>query len=244
MRLASFVLVLPLAAAGLALPVAHAQSPVVAAAPIPSIVTSGMGEARTAPDRALIQIGVQSRGATAAAAASANATRQRAVIDAIVAAGIPRAQIATTGYNVFPDMRHDPATGQSRVTGYVVSNVVRVEIRQLEQVSRVIDAALAKGANQVNSLNFYKENTSAERQEALAQAVQKARADAEVLARAAGGSLGELLELTTGAVGGPIPVFKDMRMAAEPAQASTPIEAGEEVVRQSVMARWRFVPAR
>lgn len=246
MRLSSFAFGSALAASTVLAGPLAAQAPVVAPAPVPSIITTGTGEARTAPDRALIQIGVQSRGASAAAAASANATRQRAIIDTLVAIGVPRAQIATAQFNVYPEMRHDPATQRERLIGYVVSNVVRVEIRQLDQVSRAIDAALAKGANQINSLSFYKENTSAERQQALAQAVQKARADAEVLARAAGGSLGELLELTTGGGAGPIPMYRRDMMAAraEVAAAPTPIEPGEEVVREMVTARWRFVPNR
>lgn len=241
MRLPSFALGSTLALATLASAVG-AQAPALPAAPPPSIITTGMGEARTAPDRALIQIGVQSRAASAAAASTANATRQRAIIDTLVALGIPRAQIGTTQFNVYPEMRHDPATQRERLVGYVVSNVVRVEIRQLEQVSRAIDAALAKEANQVNSLNFYKENTTTERQQALAQAVQKARSDAEVLARAAGGSLGELLELTTSGGGRPIPIMRgDAMMRVEATAAATPIEPGEEVVRELVTARWRFV---
>ena len=243
MRLSSFVLGTTLVAA--LAPAARAQAPAPAMVPPPSIITTGLGEARTAPDRALIQVGVQSRAATAAAASSANAARQRAIIDALVALGIPRAQIGTSQFNVYPEMRHDPATQRERLVGYVVSNVVRVEIRALDRVSRAIDAALAQGANQVNSLVFYKDDTSAERQQALGRAVERARADAEVLARAAGGSLGELLALTTGGSPGPIAMEKDfsaVRMAETP--APTPIEPGEEVVREQVTARWRFVPGR
>jgi uncharacterized protein len=243
MRLTSSII-----AAAMAVPLlVSAQQPTTGSivTEVPTIVASGMGEARVTPDRAVIMIGVQSRGTTAAAAASANATRQRAVIDTLVALGIPRDRIATMHFNVFPEMRHDAATQRERVIGYMVSNTVRVELQRIDQVSTAIDAALAKGANQINSLNFSAQNTDEPRRRALAQAVQAARSDAEAMARAAGGSLGDLQELTTGQLSQPIPMQR--QMAARGAVAmdmATPIEPGEEVVRVSVTARWRFVGAR
>lgn len=210
----------------------------------PTIVASGTGEARTTPDRALIQLGVQSRAATAAAASAANNVRQRAIIDTLIALGIPREQIATTQFNVYPEMRPDPTGREPRVSGYVVSNVVRVELRRIDQVSAAIDAALAKGANQINSLNFHASNTDEPRRQALAQAVQRARADAEAMARAAGGSLGELVELSTGQTVRPLPTEQFVARRSSVADATTPIEPGEEVIRAQVTARWRFVSSR
>lgn len=220
--------------------IATAQSPSGFPVPIPAIVTSATGEAKLAPDRATIYVGVQSRGATAAAAARDNNQRQKAVIDAIVALGIARLQVSTENYNVNPETRFDQATQKTSVTGYVVSNVVRVELQRIDQVAPVIDAALAKGANQINSLDFYSSNSDAARRQALADAISAARGDADAMARAAGGSLGALLELSTGDVG-PRPVF---RVAAAPAMAaSAPIEPGEQTIRVSVTTRWRFVAA-
>jgi uncharacterized protein YggE len=56
--------------------------------PVPQIITSARGEVRVVPDRATIQISVQTRAATAAAAASENATKQKAVFDALRALGL------------------------------------------------------------------------------------------------------------------------------------------------------------
>lgn len=219
---------------------ATAQSPGGFPAPVPAIVTSATGEAKLAPDRATIYVGVQSRGATAAAAARDNSQRQRAVIDAIVALGIARPQISTENYNVNPETRFDQTTQKTSITGYVVSNVVRVELQRVDQVAPVIDAALAKGANQINSLDFYSSNSDVGRRQALAEAISAARGDADAMARAAGGSLGTLLELSTGDAG-PRPVF---RVAAAQGMAnSTPVEPGEQTIRVVVTARWRFVPA-
>ena len=223
---------------------AEAQQPVGPSAMPPQIMVSGVGETRVTPDRAIINIGVYSRAATAAAAARENARKQQAIIDTVRALGIPREQISTTQFNVHPEMRHIPQSGRSEITGYAVNNTVRIEIRQLDQVAGVIDAALAKGANQINSLDFIVSNADEPRRRALTQAIERARLDADAMARAAGGSLGALLELSTGYTAIPIP-RREMAMAAAgraQADVATPIEPGEEVIRAVVTARWQFVP--
>jgi uncharacterized protein YggE len=204
----------------------------------PQVVTSASGEARLAPDRATVAVGIQTRASTAAAAARDNSARQQVILSAITAAGIPREQISTENYNVYAETRADRPDQAPTVVGYVVSNVVRVELRRTDQVATVIDAALTKGANQINSLDFYASNPDPARRQALAEAIIRARGDADAMARAAGGRLGPLLELSS-ADSGPRPM---MRMAStERAAMATPIEPGELTVRVSVTARWQFV---
>lgn len=218
---------------------AGVQVPLAATAGPPQIATSASGEARLPPDRANILIGVQTRAATAAAAARDNNARQQAVIAATVAAGIAREQISTENYNVYAETRADRAGQNPTVVGYVVSNVVRVEVRRTEQVGPVIDAALAKGANQINGLEFFSSNTDTGRRQALTEAIGKARGDAEAMARAAGGHLGQLLELSTEDTG-PVPMYRSRQL--DKAAMATPIEPGELTLRVAVSARWQFVP--
>jgi uncharacterized protein len=225
---------------GAALPrTADAQAPAVSA-PRPQIITSATGEAQLAPDRAAVYIGAQTRATSAAVAVRDNAQRQRAIIDALVGLGIPRSQISTEDYSVTPDTRFDPPTQKTTVTGYVVSNVVRVELQRIDQVGTVLDAALAKGANQINSLEFFASNSDSARHEAFAQAVSRARGDAEAIARAAGGTLGAVLEMaSTGP--GPRPVFRTLNASLP---GPTPIEPGQQRVQVAISARFEYVPGR
>jgi uncharacterized protein len=210
----------------------------------PQIVTSAQGEVRVAPDKATINIGVQSRATTAAAASAQNSQKQRAVIDAIKAKGVPAEQIATTSFNVIPETRYD-REGQAapRTTSYLVVNSITVELKRIDQVGPVIDAALLAGANQINSLNFGLQSADSARRVALAQAVTKSRADAEAIARAAGGSLGPLIEVQSVDAHMPRPPMPfDMAMARTAQVAeSVPVEPGQETVRVSVTARWQFL---
>jgi uncharacterized protein YggE len=110
----------------------------------------------------------------------------------------------------------------------------------LEDVARIIDAALAKGANEISSLQFYSSKADSLRRAAMVLAVANARADAETLAKAAGGTLGPLLELSTSYSVRPL---QEVMMAPAPmaARAATPIEPGQQSVSASVSARWSFV---
>ena len=220
-----------------------AQSPGMMMGMPPHIVTTGTGEARMAPDRATIFVGIQTRATTAAAAGADNAKRQRAILDTLKALGLASEQLSTINYNVSPEMQYSP-NGQTppRVTGYIVTNTVRAEVRRLDDVGRLIDAALAKGANEISSLQFYSTKADSVRRSALALAVVSARADAEALARAAGGTLGSLLELSASdspSQPGPRPMMARVADAKQ-----TPIEAGEQTFTASVVAHWTFIPAR
>jgi uncharacterized protein YggE len=208
----------------------------------PRIITSGDAQVRVTPDRATIQIGVQTRAVTAAAAGADNARRQKAIIDTLKAMGILADQIATQNYSVNPEMQYPPSGGPGRVTGYTVSNTVRVELRRIDQVGAVIDASLAKGSNQIHGIQFASSQAPEARRNAMAEAVRDARADAEVLARAAGGTLGPVIEITSSAP--PIrPMYAEVAMRTMAKDAvQTPIEPGEQVISANVSVIWQFVP--
>jgi uncharacterized protein YggE len=208
----------------------------------PQIVATGTGEASISPDRATVFVGVQTRAPTVAPAAAENARRQRAIIDTLRALGLGSDQLATLNYSVSPEMQYAPNQAP-KVTGYVVRNTVRASLRRIEDVGKVIDAALAKGANEISSLQFTSSKADSVRRIAMAEAVASAHADAEAIARAAGGTLGQLLEATTSAPPRP---FQEMALgrARIAAGAPTPIEPGEQTISVTVTARWAFVAGR
>ena len=219
-----------------------ARSQMMPPQPPPRIITAGEGQTRAVPDRATVLVGVQTRGPSAAAAGADNAKRQRAILDTLKSLGIPSEQIATQNYSVSPEMRYEPnGSAPPKVVGYIVSNTVRVELKKMEQVATVIDASLAKGANQIDGVQFSVSNIADVRRTAIADAVRSARGDAEALASAAGGMVGPLLEISSS---GPVyrPMFSAAAMKAEGmSRAPTPIEPGEQTITASVSTTWQFV---
>ena len=214
----------------------------------PQIVTSGLGEVRVVPDRATVSIGVQTRALTAAEATATNNRKQRAVIDAIRARNVGEEQIATTGFTVRPETRYDKPGAPPTTTGYLVSNTVNVELLRTDLVGAIIDAAVLAGANQVHSLNFSIANPDSARRAAIVVAVSRAKGDADAAARAAGGTLGSLIELS--ASDHETPAFLSRGIAggsigeALAVPAAAMLEPGLEPVRARVVVRWQFIPAR
>lgn len=219
---------------------------VVTGGAVPQVITNGQGEAKIVPDRARLEVSVQTRAATAAAAGSDNARKQQAVLDALRKLGFGSDQLSTVNYNLYPEMRYDPNGQNPKVTGYVATNTVRVEIRDIGMIGKAIDAALESGANMISSLSFYPSNTDTARRSALAEAVARARDDADAVAKAAGGTIGALLEITTTDFRPPVVynrVLAEAGMVGKIAGA-TPVEPGEQTVTATVNVRWAFVPGR
>jgi len=218
----------------------HAQDIRTPVEQVPQIAVTGRGEVKVSPDKATIQISVQTRGSTAAGAAAENANKQQAVLAALRAVGLGNDQLSTINYNVYPEQRYEQGK-EPVIVAYNVTNTILAEVRKLTQVGPVIDAALSHGANMITSLQFYASNTEAARRTAIATAIEKARADADAAAKAARGTLGTLLEISIGSYSPP-PPRPVMMMAAKQAQADTPINPGEETLAVEVSTRWRFIP--
>ena len=85
----------------------HAQDSRATVELIPQIAVTGRGEVKVSPDRATIQISVQTRGSTAAAAAAENANKQQAVLAALRALGLGNDQLSTINYNVYPEQHYE-----------------------------------------------------------------------------------------------------------------------------------------
>ncbi len=208
----------------------------------PSLITvSARGEIQAVPDRAYILLSVQTRNVSAAGAAGENASKQTAVIAALRSLGLTASQISTQNYTVTPETRNDTGNHTPRVVSYLVSNSLRVEVSDLSLVGKIIDSSLSHGANEVASVSFFESNADQLYQDALTLAVSNAKAQANVMAVAAGGHLGGLVELNSAGERFPSPVMGNVRMATF-AATETPIMPGQDRISASVTGKWIFVP--
>jgi uncharacterized protein YggE len=204
------------------------------------ITASGEGRREVAPDKATIVLGVETRARTPAAAASANADRMTAIRAALVRAGVAERDIATARYSL--GLEYSGRTPPD--THYVAANLVTVTTRQLEQVGRIIDTGLGAGANNINQLHYDLTDRTQANTQALGDAVTNARQQAETMAAAAGGRLGELVELST-QPGEYRPFYAgDMAMRVQASAAPTPVSPGQVTITATVNGRWRFIPGR
>src|ERR1019366_2461965 len=126
------------------------------AAPPPFVRASGEGVIDAKPDQAIVNIGVLTQAATAAAAASQNATQVTAVLDKIKSEIGAKGEIKTVGYSVNPNYScpAPPGSGAPKIAGYSAVNTVRVTLNDIGLVGRLLDAATSTGANNVNGVQF------------------------------------------------------------------------------------------
>jgi uncharacterized protein YggE len=204
------------------------------------IEVSGTGSVEVRPDRARVAFAMETRGETAAAAADANAEAMSRVLEALRSAGLEGLELATYGYSLRPEYQVEDNRRTQRIIAYTVLNNVGATLSDVDAVGRAIDAGVRAGANRVAGISFFASETDAARREALAQAVEVARAEAEVMARALGHTLGPALEVRGGAQRpGPVPYA--MEMSAMRA-ADTPVEVGDQTVTASVTIRFALGP--
>jgi uncharacterized protein YggE len=195
------------------------------------ISVSGTGRAVGAPDVATLQIGIDLERPTVAAAREAAAAAQKGVVDSLKANGVEDKDVQTVQFTISPV--YDSRSGTQTLRGYRISNVVRADVRKIDQAGKVIDDAVAAGGNGVvvRGISFSIDDPTELREAAREEAVNDARSKAEQLASAAGVKVGKPISISeTGAI--PYPVYAG-EAAARTLDTATPIEAGElEIVVQ------------
>jgi uncharacterized protein len=221
-----------------------AQTPT-ASPSAPEVTTNGRGETRLAPDYAYVTIGVTYQAPNAVDAASENARRIEAILGALRGFGLNDRQLLTSRYNLTQNYEY-PKNQPPKPAGFVARSTIRAEVHRLEDLGKIIDASIARGATEVTGVQFLASNTDEARRSAITEAVKQARADADAMARAAGGTLGRLIALNSGGISQP---FYNARENAQllsavvtaGGNAATSISPGELVITAVVNARWEFI---
>ncbi|MCE9520886.1 MAG: SIMPL domain-containing protein [Alphaproteobacteria bacterium] len=199
------------------------------------ISVSGIGEVKTRPDMALINTGVTTEGATAQDALSKNNAAMAAVMNALKNAGVAEDDIQTSNFSVSPQYPpYQPnQTTSPRISGYQVSNQVAARVKDLAKLGPTLDALVRAGSNQISGISFDVNEPKPLLDNARKKAVEDARAKAELLAAAAGVSLGRVVQISEsgGVIMPPMPMY---RGAAMDKMESVPIAAGQQTLSANV----------
>lgn len=216
-----------------------------------TISVTGSGIATGSPDIANIEIGVEVRDADISTAfAQANATIDN-VIAALVDAGVAPDDIRTVNLSLFQERFNTPmemapnssgmAQPEAQPSTFVVNNMVRVVVRDINNVAPVIDAAVNAGATNIFGLSFGIDDQDALISEARTEAFADARARADELAALAGVQVGEVVTIVEGFGGGS--PFDVVNMAATMEMGrggGASIEPGQLSVQVQVQVTYRI----
>lgn len=194
------------------------------------------------PDTATISFAVENTADTAQKASLDNNAVSNNIINAlksIVDANTDT--IKTTDFSVRP-VYATSVGGKRTIKNYTAVNSVTVTTKDIKKVVKLIDAAIASGANRTNNLYFGVENSKQICNETAPQIVKELKSRAAILAAAADSSLDGLKNLNiscnTDSVvsNGRFLMAKSAGDMVEEAAAEPAIEAGKTKIRIYVNA--------
>lgn len=207
-----------------------------------TVSVSATGHVSVEPDLAQISTAVVTEADTARQALSQNNAAMAKVIDGLKGAGIQAADIHTTSVNVEPRYRQEKDRAPV-ITGYRVTNQVRITARDLKRLGDVLDQAVTLGANQIGGIAFEVSKAEQRKDEARKAAMENALRRAKLYAAAAGAEVGPVLTISED-VRMPQPRPVAMARAGFAANA-VPIEAGTQQLEVELYVTWSLKrPAR
>ncbi|WP_043315846.1 SIMPL domain-containing protein [Microbulbifer sp. HZ11] len=198
------------------------------------ISISAQGEASQVPDIANISAGVVTEADESQAAMQANAEQMEKVMRAIKKAGIEEKDVQTSGISLNPRYDYQP-NRERKIIAYQARNSVSITVRKLDDLSKVIDALTAEGANQIHGPSFSIDDPEPLLGEAREKALKMAQARADSYAEALGTKVRRIVSISEGSHGGmPRPMVMRAESAMAKDSASTPVAPGETSVSVNV----------
>jgi len=220
---------------------------------VSTIDVSGTGTVKVAADQVEISLAVITKGPDIGVIQRENADKMTRIISALkLDAGLLDREISTSQYSISEEWSPSDALKETfgkDVQIYRVSNTISIITSKVDSTGTIIDVAIANGANSVDFLQFSltAPTNRKYREEALRIAVEKATADASVVAKALGKKVGSPSYVQIGnsfvtplrvnrAVNAQMSFAEDMAGGT-----TTPIQAGEVEVSASVSITYKMV---
>lgn len=198
------------------------------------VTVVGSGQVQGVPDTLTADVAMEFIAPDVSAALNQSSQRQQAVIDALVASGVDRKDIATKQVSVQPQFGNDGAS--NTITGYRASNAIEVKIRDTGTASQTLTLIAETGgdATRINSVSYSIEDDSDLVRDARAAAFDDAKNRAQQYADLSGLNLGEVISISEES--GSTPPRPMPRAAME----AVPLEPGQQAVNFSVTVIWEL----
>ena len=195
----------------------------------PTISVSGTGQVSAEADLAVVSVAVTARADSADDARGQVADGVASVREALADAGVPEDAVTTAYFSVQPSYDDEDRIPDS----YRATHALRIETDPA-RAGEVVDLAVGNGATEVNGVQFTLTDETRDdlRSEALAQAVDRARADADAVAGAADLEISGVQSISVGGSYSPGPFYAET--AADARGGSTSFAPGPVTVSASV----------
>ncbi|MDH4187092.1 MAG: SIMPL domain-containing protein [Nitrospira sp.] len=214
-----------------------------------TITVSATGSLALAPDQAFAAFGMDTAARSLADAQRQNNAVMSKVMERLQGLNIANERIQTSSFTVSPQYKPPPKRSSDvppalpEIIGYVVSNTVTVDVRNLEKIGTVIEEVLAVGANHFQGLHWGLRDERLARLDALKSAAALAREKAAALSEALHVKLVRVLSVNEGGhMVRPAPHMARAVMAMDAGGGELPISPGEMKVEATVTLVYEIAP--
>ena len=207
--------------------------------PARTLSVTGEAEASAAPDMATVNVGVTAEAATAAAATDQASAAMTDVLVKLTRLGIDPADLQTSGLRLTPRYATTAQgnTDYSTVNSYGAANDLRIKVRDLSALGALLSGVVGSGANTLNGVEFGLQDPKALMDQARLAAVAEAQRRAALYSKAAGLTLGDILQLNENGYSGYQPLqsamMRDVSVSASPSY-EVPVAQGQITVNANV----------
>ncbi len=210
-----------------------------------SIQTTGQSILNVDPDEAEIILGVETQEENALGSQQGNAEIMEKVMLALKNNGIKNKDIKTYQYSVQPIRNYNSRSGDyQKIIGYRTTNMIKIKTTNLDNVGKVIDAAVSIGANKFQGVSFglTDEKQTEYRNEALKEAAKNSKDKAESIADGLGVRVEGVLSASESSYYQPVYRGYDMiASVGSEIEATTEISPGMIQVSAAVSVSYEFV---
>jgi uncharacterized protein YggE len=217
-----------------------------------SFSASGEGKVVAVPDVAQFDFTVVTEGGKDLGSLQADNTKKvNAAIDFVKGEGVDTKDVKTQSYNVSPRYQYyscnHPESSvtpcpPSEIVGYTVNQSIQVKVRDFSKTGDILSGVVKAGANTVSALQFTIDDPTAVKAQARAEAIEKAKQQAEEIANAGGFKIGKLLGIDESGIY-PTSYYGMGGAVMDKSVASAPmptIEAGSQDVTVNITLRYEI----
>jgi uncharacterized protein len=154
-----------------------------------TLSVTGTATTMVKPDKVIVSLGVETTNKTANGALAANSNVMSKVIDALTASGVKENETSTSSFSISPNYNYSQSSGSTgTITGFTASNSIQIQSINTNNLPKWIDKAISAGANTVNNIDFTLSDEKLKKTKInlIRQAIEDARAKADIAASAAG----------------------------------------------------------
>ena len=215
----------------------------------PVVAAQGTASVKAVPDEVSINVNIETHNKTLQLAQEENKKISEDLLIELVKIGYDRDELKFVNYYANPEYDYSSDYRQQKLKGYVVSQQLVVNTKDVNRVPSIIDAVIRSGAL-VGYINF--EVSAAKQAEyknkALEEASKDAMTKAQSIASGQGKKLGNLVSITNQDYNYPGPLnyytrdsSASMEMAnAGALKAATNLAPNEQEVTASILAQYKL----